>query len=86
MVAWYQLAVRAFIWPAIYACPDLAYSIRVFGQFCNNPKPMFIELVKHDLRYISEILDLYLTFNKEANIANDMIKYTDSDFTRSKID
>ncbi len=45
-----------------------------------------VELVKHFLRYVSGTLELGLTFEKEADIQNDMIGYTDSNFARSKTD
>ena len=85
-VAWYQSAVGAFIWPAMHSCPDLAYSVEVLSRFCSNPGPEHVDLVKHVLRYVSGTLDLGLTFDGEADIPNDMIRYTDSNFAGSKTD
>ena len=48
-VAWYQSAVGALIRPAIYARPDLAYSVGVLSRFCKNSGPADVELVKHVL-------------------------------------
>ena len=44
-----------------------------------------MKLVKHILQYISETLDLNLIFDKEANTSDDVVRYIDSDFPRSKI-
>ena len=48
-IAWYQSAVRALIWPTIYSCLDLAYSMGVLSCFCSNPGPIYVELVKYVL-------------------------------------
>lgn len=71
---------------AIYAYLDLAYSVRVLSQFCNNPGFVHIELVKYVLQYISETLNLDLKFDKETDIPNDVTKYIDVNFTGSKKD
>lgn len=74
------------MWPAVYAYPDLAYSLRVLSSFCKNSGPIHVELIKHVLQYVSWTLDLGLTFDGEANTPNDVVRYTDSDFVESKID
>lgn len=68
----------------MHSCPDLAYLVWVLSCFGSHPKPRHIELVKYVLRYVSETLDLGLTFDGKANIPDDMIGYTDSDFAGSK--
>ena len=72
------------MWPAMHACPDLAYLVGVLRQFCNNPGPAHVELVKHVLQYISGKLDLGLKFNREANTLDDEVGYTNSNFAGSK--
>lgn len=70
----------------IYACLDLAYLLRILSQFCNNFGPVYIELVKYGLQYISEILDLGLKFDREANTPDYVIGYINSNFARLKTD
>ncbi len=85
-VVWYQSAVGALMWPAIHSRPHLAYSVGVHRQFCSNPGPTHVELVKLVLRYVSETLELGLKFDGEADTPDDVIGYTDSDFAGSKPD
>ena len=85
-VAWYQSAVRILMWLAIYTRPDLAYSVGVLSQLYNNPKPIYVELVKHVLWYISKRLDLGLKFDGEADTPDNVVEYTDSNFAGSKTD
>lgn len=74
------------MWPPIYVCLDLAYSIGILNQFYNNFGSLYIKLIKHILQSISEILDLSLKFDKEIDILYNVIRYIDSNFIRSKID
>lgn len=82
-VAWYQSAIRAFMWPAIYSYPDLT---GVLSRFCSNPGPIHVKLIKHVLQYISETFQLSLTFDRKADTPDNMIGYTESDFARLKPD
>ena len=84
IVTWYQSVVRALMWLAIHACPDLAYWVGVLNQFCNNPGHVHLELVKQLLRYVSRILVLSLKFDGEADTPDDVVRYMNSDFARSK--
>lgn len=43
-----------------------------------------MELVKHVLQYISGTLNLSLKFDREADMPDNVIRYTDSDFARLK--
>lgn len=45
-IVWYQLAVRAFMRPAMHFCKDLAYWMGVLSRFCSYPGPTHVELVK----------------------------------------
>lgn len=83
-IALYKSAVGVVIWLAIYACLDLAYSVKIFSWFCNNPGLVYIELVKHVLQYVSRILDLSLKFDRKANILDDIVEYINSKFAWSK--
>lgn len=86
IVTWYQSALGAFIWLVIHSCPDLAYSEKVFSWFCGNRRPVHVELVKYILRYLSETLELGLTFDGEVDISDNVIGYTNSNFVKSKSD
>ena len=81
--ALYQLAFGAFMRPAMHSCPDLAYSVEVLSRFCSNPGLAHIELVKHVLQYVSGTLHLGLKFDREADTLDDVVRYTDSDYTSS---
>ena len=58
----------------------------VLSQFCNNPGPVHVELVKHFLQDVSGILDLGLKFDREADTPDDVVVYTNSNFAGSKTD
>lgn len=68
------------MWSGIHAYSDLAYEVGVVCQFCNNPRPVYIKLVKHILQYISEMLDLSLKFDGEVDTLDNIVGYTNSNF------
>ncbi len=74
------------MWPAIHSHPDLTYLVGILSQFCRKPGLTYIELVKHILQYVSETLELGFKFDGGADMSDDSIGYTDSDFARSKPD
>lgn len=74
------------MWLAMHSCPDLAYSMGVLSYFCKNPKPVHIKLVKYILQYVSGALDLSLVFDGEADMPDNVVRYTDSNFAKSKTD
>lgn len=49
IVAWYQLAIGAFMWPDILFCIDLVYLVKILSCFSSNPRPVYIQLLKHVL-------------------------------------
>lgn len=72
------------MWPAMHVYPDLTHSERIFSQFSKNLGIAHMELVKYVLQYVSGILDLCLTFDREAITLDDIVGYTNSDFARLK--
>lgn len=72
--------MKVLMWPALHACLDLAYLVRLLSGFCKNPALIHKKLLKYVLQYISQTLDLCLKFDKETDTSNDVIGYTDSDF------
>lgn len=78
-IKWYESAIKALMWPAVYTCPDIAYSVGVFSRYCNNLRPTYCNLVIQIFRYLSKTFDLGITFN--ANPENNLVDYTDFDYT-----
>jgi hypothetical protein len=59
---------------------DLAYSVRVLSRYAHNPGSTHCALVKRVLRYIADIINVDLTFER----SDDLIGYSDSDFADLK--
>ncbi len=76
----------ALIWPSIHPRPDLTYSVGILRRLCSNSGPTHVQLVKLVLQYVSGTLELGLKSEREADIPDDVIGYTDSDFAGSKPD
>lgn len=74
------------MWPAIHSHLDLAHLVEVFSCFCSNPRPVHVEFVKYVLQYVSETLELDFKFDGEADTSDGVVRYTNLDFARSKID
>lgn len=74
------------MWPIIHFRLDLASLMGVLSCFCSNPGPAHIEFVEHVLQYVSRRLELGLIFNGEADIPDDVVGYTDSNFAKFKPD
>ena len=72
------------MWFAMHFYLNLAYSVKIFSQFCSNHKSIYIKLVKYILYYVFRILYLSLIFDKKVNISNNIIRYIDSNFAKSK--
>ena len=58
--------------------------MRAFNRFSSNSGLIHIKLVKYILYYISEIFYLSSTFDIKIDILNNIIRYIDSNFIRSK--
>ncbi len=74
------------MWPFIDSRRDLAYSVEVLSRFCSNSGLTYVELVIHDLRYVSGTLQLGLKFDGEADTPDNVIGCTNYDFAGSKPD
>lgn len=66
------------------ACLDLAYLVGVLGWFYKNFGLTHVQQVKHVRQYVSGASGLSLKFNKKVNILDNVVGYTDSDFTELK--
>ncbi len=76
----HQSAIGSLIWPAVYTRPDTAYSVGVLSRYCSNPGSTNCNLVIQIFRYLSKNFDLGITFTADSE--NELVGYTDSDYTR----
>ena len=60
---------------------DLIYLILILSCYLDNSDKEHLALLKTVFRYISETLDVKLTFIN--NTVNNLIKYTDANFIRA---
>ena len=60
---------------------DLIYSMLILSYYLDNSGKEHLALLKTVFKYISETLDVGLTFTDDT--ANDLIKYTDADFAEA---
>ena len=60
---------------------DLIYLISILSYYLDNSDKEHLALLKIVFRYISETLDIELTFTNNA--ADDLIRYTDADFAEA---
>lgn len=67
------------MWPAIHTRPDIAYAVSTLAKYSSNPGTEHRKSVEKIFRYIKGTLNYGLTF--KADKADDMISYSDSDFT-----
>lgn len=79
-IKWYYLAIKFFMWLAIYICLDIAYSVKVLNWYYSNLEPKHFNLVIQIFKYLSEIFDLRITFT--VDLKDNLIGYTDSNYTK----
>ena len=79
-IKWYQSAIGSLMWPAVHTRPDIAYSVGVLSRYCSNPGPTHCNLVIQIFRYLSETLNLGITFTSDSE--DELVGYTDSDYAR----
>ncbi len=79
-VKWYQQLIGSLMWSSVHTRLDLAYSVRVLSRYAHNPGSTHCALVKRVLRYIADIINVDLTFER----SDDLIGYSDSDFADLK--
>ena len=60
---------------------DLIYLMSILSCYLNNSDKEHLALLKTVFKYISETLDIELTFTDNA--ADNLIKYTNTDFVRA---
>lgn len=74
----YQLAIRSFMWLAIYIYLDIAYSIEILSFYCSNSEPTYCNLIIQIFRYLFRTLDLKINFI--ANSEDDLVGYTEFNY------
>ncbi len=77
IIKWYQSTIRSLMWPAVHACPDIAYSVRVLSRYSSNPRSTNCSLVVQVFRYLFGTLDLRITF--QADSSYKLVSYSHSD-------
>jgi hypothetical protein len=82
IVKWYQQLIESLMWSAVYTRFDLTYSVRVLSRYAHNLSQIHCALIKRLLRYVVDITNVDLKFNKQSN--DDLIDYSDSDFADLK--
>ncbi len=75
----YQSAISSLIWPAVNTQPDISYSVGVLTRYYANPGPINCNLVMRIFWYLAGTLELEITF--KSNVTDELVKYTDSDWT-----
>ena len=81
MIKWYQSAVRLLMWAVLMTRPDLVYLMFLLSHYLSNLEKKHVSLLKNVFYYVSETLNLELTFR--VNNSDEVIKYSDADFTRA---
>ena len=66
------------MWPAVYTCPDIPYSMGILSRYCSNPGPTHYSLMVQIVRYFFGTLNFGIIF--EANSSDKLIGYTNSDY------
>jgi hypothetical protein len=74
------------MWSAVYTRFDLTYSVRVLSCYAHNLSFIHCILIKRVLRYVVEITNVELRFNRNVNDlhSDDLVSYSDSDFVDLK--
>ena len=60
---------------------DLIYSMSILSYYLNNSDKEYLALLKTVFRYVSETLDVGLTFTDDTT--NNLIRYTNANFVRA---
>jgi hypothetical protein len=83
IIKWYQQLIEWLMRSAVHIRSDLTYSVRVLSLYAHNLSSIHCFLIKRILRYVVEIINVDLTFNKQSK-NDDLIDYSDSDFAELK--
>ena len=79
-IVYYQSAVDFLMWAAMITESDLIYLMSILSCYLDNSGKEHLALLKTVFRYISETLDVELTFTDDA--VNNLIRYTNADFVK----
>ena len=80
-IVYYQLTIRSLMWAIIMTQLNLIYLILILSYYLDNSDKKHLALLKTVFRYISETLNVKLTFTN--NTADNLIKYTNADFAKA---
>lgn len=62
-ILWYQPAVSFLMW-AVTICLDIAFAVSVVPQYCSNSDDNHILAAKQIFYYLSETVNLRITFKR----------------------
>ena len=79
-IVYYQSAVKSLMWVAMMTWSDLVYLMSILSYYLNNSDKEHLALLKTVFRYVSETLDIGLTFTDDT--ADNLIEYTDVNFVK----
>lgn len=67
------------MWLARHTYSDIIYLVGVLSCYYSNLRPTHCNLIIQIFRYLFKTLDLVITFT--ANLKDDLVDYTDSNYT-----
>ncbi len=82
IMKWYQSAIGSIIWPTVHTRTDISHIVWVLSRYCANPSPIYCNLVIEIFWYLTETLELEITF--KSNVTDELVGYTDSDWAGFK--
>ena len=80
-IVYYQSAIDFLMWAVMMTQPDLTYLMSILSCYLDNSDKEHLALLKTVFRYVSETLNIELTFTD--NTTDDLIEYTDADFAEA---
>jgi hypothetical protein len=72
------------MFPIVYSRPDIAFAISKLAQFMDEPNASHIRSMKTLLRYLRETIDLSIQYSPHKESNNQVIGYSDADYTNNK--
>ena len=81
IIIYYQLVINSLIWTVTITWSDLVYSMLILSYYLDNSNKEYLALLKTVFKYISETLNIKLTFINNA--VNNLIEYTNVNFVRA---
>jgi hypothetical protein len=74
----------SMMFPIVYSRPDIAFTIDKLAQFIDKPNTSHARDMKTLLRYLRETIDLSIRYSPHKESNNQVIGYSDTDYTNNK--